>query len=256
MKFSYEFYDADPKEKWGGQISGNDTSKNGREFYGAVARLIYGESDLGIGSFFILKHYLNYIDMSIPIEVACTSFLIPNPLPRPRYLALILPFTTELWILVVVTSFIIGPLILYAFSSHPYYQKEHVVFRTKSNAILTSFRITLQVALHVWPKFWPIRLYFGWYWIFWFCITSGYRAAMVSFLTIPLYERPIDSIEDLAESTLGIGGWGTELQQIFLKHLEVNVDGSTEEILRSRYEVSSSFFPIKNDIWLRIFSRS
>ena len=237
MKFSYEFYDADPETKWGGMITGNTSCEDGREFYGAVARLIYGEADLGIGSFFILKHYLTHVDMSIPIEVACTSFLTPNPLPRPRYLALIFPFSNQLWLLVVVTSFVIGPLFLYFFASHHFHRREHAVFRTGAHAFLTSFRIMSQVALHLWPKFWPIRMYIGWYWLFWFCVTSGYRAAMVAFLTIPLYDKPIDSIPDLAESNLGVGGWGTELERIFQQHLQVNPDVDLRRTLSARYEV-------------------
>jgi len=238
MKFSYEFQDADPETKWGGQVTPGNTSGPGRrDFYGAVSRLIYGEADIGIGSFFILKHYLNHIDMSIPFEVACTSLLTPNPVPRPRYLALVLPFRGQLWLLVMAISGGVGPLILYFFASRRLHHAEHAVFRSKQHVFLTSFRIMSQVALHLWPKFWPIRLFIGWYWLFWFCVTSGYRAAMVSFLTIPLYEQPIDNTRDLVEANLQIGGWGTELQRIFLQHLQVNPDKEIQSILSTRYEV-------------------
>jgi len=60
---------------------------------------------------------------------------------------------------------------------------------------------------------------------------------MVAFLTIPLYDKPIDSIPDLAESNLGVGGWGTELERIFQQHLQVNPDVDLRRTLSARYEV-------------------
>jgi len=188
MNFAYEFMDADSGAKWGGQVVENGTV----QYYGAVARLIYGQASIGIGSFYILKHYLSLLDFSIPMEVVCTSFLTPNPLPRPRYLALILPFRYELWLLVLTMCFLLCPLGLYSLVRLGHHETEHPVFRKKFHAVLTSFRLMTQVALHVWPRFWSIRLYIGWSWLFWLCMTLAYRAAMVSFLTIPLYENAID----------------------------------------------------------------
>ena len=234
MNFAYEFLDADSVTKWGGQIVENSTVKG---YYGAVARLIYGETDMAIGSFFILKHYLTQLDMSIPLEVVCTSFLTPNPLARPRYLALILPFRYELWLLVLSICFILGPLGLYALTHLRQHRTEYAVFSKKLHVVLTSFRIMTQVALHLWPKFWSIRLYVGWYWLFWLCITLAYRAAMVAFLTIPLFENPIDNLQDLAESKLRLGGWGTELYRLFTQHQETNSDSSVRRILNRKYEV-------------------
>jgi hypothetical protein len=237
MNFAYELHDADSVTKWGGQIWENASVKG---YYGAVARLIYGETDMAIGSFFILKHYLSQLDMSIPLEVVCTSFLIPNPLPRPRYLALILPFRLDLWLLVLAICFLLGPLGLYGLGRVEREREtaEHAVFRQGPHAVLTSFRLMTQVALHLWPKFWSTRLYVGWYWLFWLCITLAYRAAMVSFLTIPLFENPIDSLAELAESKLRVGGWGTELHRLFTQHQPDNTESSMRGILNSRYEVS------------------
>jgi len=227
--------DANPVTKWGGQIIDENST---RHFYGAVAKLIYGEVDMAIGSFLILKHYLDYLDMSIPLDVACTSFLTPNPLPRPRYLALILPFRYQLWILVLSICFIFAPVGLYSLTKLALHATEYKIFSQWDSTIFTSFSIMTQVALHLWPKFWPVRMLIGWYWLFCLLITLAYRGAMVSFLTIPLFEQPIDNLDGLAASGLRIGGWGMELRNLFVQKGTVNEQGA-KAFLSHRYEVSS-----------------
>lgn len=201
------------------------------------SRLIYGEADIAIGSFFVLKHYLDFLDMSIPLDVACTSFLTPNPLTRPRYLALILPFNYKLWTLVLSICFIFAPFGLYVLSKLPVHAGEHQIFTGRSHVIFTSFSIMSQVALHLWPRFWPVRMFIGWFWMFCLLITLAYRGAMVSFLTIPLFEKPIDNINDLASSGMRLGGWGNELHRLFMQYSSTNGQSSTKSVLKERYEV-------------------
>ncbi|CAG7837720.1 unnamed protein product [Allacma fusca] len=234
MTFQIEFVDADAVTKWGGKYVDEDNATN---FYGAVGRLIYGETDLAIGSFFILKHYLNFIDMSIPLDVACTSFLTPTPLARPRYLALILPFNYQLWILVFLICFIFAPLGLYGLTHLKYHIREYHVFSEKIQVVLTSFRIMSQVALHIWPKHWPVRMFIGWYWLFTLLITLAYRGAMVSFLTIPLFEKPIDNINELYASGLRLGGWGSELHKLFTHHQAGSKESEIKALLSNKYEI-------------------
>lgn len=234
MHFQYEFLEVESETKWGGQVTANLTP----HFYGAVARLIFGEADLAIGSFFVLKHYLDFLDMSIPLDVACTSFLTPNPSTRPRYLALILPFNYKLWALVLCICFAFAPLCLYALSKLPIHNTEYHAFTGRSQVVFTCFSIMSQVALHIWPRFWAVRMFIGWFWMFCLLITLAYKGAMVSFLTIPLFENPIDNIDDLVASGLKIGGWGTELHRLFTQYTTTNGHIGSKAVLRDRYEVS------------------
>lgn len=176
--------------------------------------------------------------MSIPLDVACTSFLTPNPLTRPRYLALILPFNNKLWALVLSICFIFAPFGLYVLSKLPVHATEYHIFASRSQVVFTCFSIMSQVALHLWPKFWAVRMFIGWFWMFCLLITLAYRGAMVSFLTIPLFENPIDNINDLASSGLGIGGWGTELHRLFKQYASTNGESDKKMLLKDRYEVS------------------
>ena len=233
MNFKIEFVEADSETKWGGQLGSNVT----KNFYGAAARLIYGETDMAIGSFFVLKHYLDYIEMSVPLDVACTSFLVPMPLARPRYLALILPFNYQLWILVTVICFFLAPLGFYLLTRAKFHRKEYVTFSGRLDVVFTSFRLMCQVALHIWPKYWPIRIFIAWHWLFTLLITLAYRGAMVSFLTIPLYEAPIDTLNELYASKLRIGGWGAELQRLFTQHQPDKEEGPIKKALSEKYEV-------------------
>lgn len=110
------------------------TDTNGSTFtYGGVSRLIKGEVDMALGSFIVLKRNLELIDMSIPLDVACTSFLIANPLPRPRYLALILPFQYTLWALVSLVCLIFAPMSIFLLAELSISRgaKEYKIFTTK-----------------------------------------------------------------------------------------------------------------------------
>lgn len=100
-----------------------------------------------------------------------------------------------------------------------------------------------QVALHVWPKFWPIRLLIGWYWIFCLLITLAYRCAMVSFLTIPLFEPTIDNLKDLANSKFRVGGWGPGLKNLFTQEIKSDDanDDKARQYLSGIYEVHTHF---------------
>jgi hypothetical protein len=192
---------------------------------------------MAIGSFFILKHYLDFLDMSIPLDVACTSFLTPNPLPRPRYLALILPFHYQLWLLVLSICLIFAPVGLHFLTKMAVHATEYRIFSGWSSILCTSVSIMSQVALHLWPRFWPVRMFIGWYWLFCLLVSLAYRGAMVSFLSIPLFEDPIDNLHGLDASKLRIGGWGTELRNLFVQKGAVNEHG-VKALLSQKYEVS------------------
>ena len=117
------------------------------------------------------------------------------------------------------------------------YKDEFGVFRRPVQTIFTSFSIMSQVAIYVWPKYWPIRWFIGWYWLFWVFVTLAYRASMVAFLTIPLSENPIENLHDLRESELNIGGWGIELYQLFTKTYSENETNVDRRALANKYEV-------------------
>jgi len=235
MNFHLHVTEVKSSPKWVGLDLTNETTDS------IASRLINGQVDMAIGSFFIMKEYLEYVDMSVPIDVACTSFLTPNPLRRPRFLALILPFQYQLWIMVLFICFVFAPLGFHFLAKLKPSEEEYRIFTAPTNVILTSFSIMSQVSLYVWPRQWPFRIIIGLYWIFCLLITLAYRGAMVSFLTIPLFQPPINNLRDLARSDLRIGGWGPELQKLFV---QLNTDVGDEKArvdLINRYEVSSRF---------------
>lgn len=66
---------------------------------------------------------------------------------------------------------------------------------------------------------------------------------MVSFLSVPLFERPIDGLRDLAkQGDLRVGGWSPELKGLFVpgnvtEKMSRSVLDEAREILAKRYEV-------------------
>lgn len=69
---------------------------------------------------------------------------------------------------------------------------------------------------------------------------------MVSFLTIPLFEEPIDNLKQLAASGFRVGGWGPELKYLFTQQIQSD-DLETD---RARDQLSKIYevFTTKNRV--------
>lgn len=72
----------------------------------------------------------------------------------------------------------------------------------------------------------------GWWWMLCIILTSAYRSALISHLTIPGLTRPINSLEDLL--TLKKWSWCTETGVLNMADIDFFI-GSPSPVVREVY---------------------
>ncbi|XP_050678729.1 uncharacterized protein LOC126974989 [Leptidea sinapis] len=80
----------------------------------------------------------------------------------------------------------------------------------------------LVVSLPKLPSGWSIRLLTGWYWLYCILLVVSYRASMTAILANPAPRVTIDTLQELVDSKLRCGGWGSETKKFFQQSLDEN----------------------------------
>ena len=73
---------------WGTDLDGDGF------FNGMVGAVQNGTADFGVGNIFMKPFRTKAVDFSTVIGFDAICFLIKNPQPLPKFMAIILPFTT------------------------------------------------------------------------------------------------------------------------------------------------------------------
>lgn len=78
----------------------------------------------------------------------------------------------------------------------------------------------LVVSLPKLPTGWSIRLLTGWYWLYCILLVVSYRASMTAILANPAPRVTIDTLQELVDSKVTCGGWGSETKKFFEDSLD------------------------------------
>ncbi|KAK0079871.1 hypothetical protein PV325_000717 [Microctonus aethiopoides] len=97
------------------------------------------------------------------------------------------------------------------------------LFTDIQNGMLYTYGMLLQVSLPRLPKAWALRLFIGWWWLYSILITVAYRASMTASLANPVARITIDTLAELATSTITVGGWGEEKHELFISSSDKNL---------------------------------
>ncbi|XP_055589024.1 glutamate receptor ionotropic, kainate glr-3 [Uranotaenia lowii] len=231
LNFGMEFYETDDAatEKWG-TISDNDNAT------GLIGEMVESRADFALADLHYTEHNLKTMDLSIPYNTECLTFLTPEALSDNSWTTLILPFTPGMWAGVLISLFSIGS-VFYGLSEDeidmnklkmlkmvpfkrqalawkvPYPKRD--IFDTLSGCIIYTFSMLLLVSLPRLPNGWPLRLLTGWYWIYCVLVIVAYRASLTAILANPVPRLTIDKLKDLAESPIICGAWGDQNKQFF-----------------------------------------
>ncbi|KAF5308719.1 hypothetical protein FQR65_LT06080 [Abscondita terminalis] len=100
----YESENAD-LELWGEELS------NG-EYTGVIREIVNNSADIALGDLHYTQYFLKHMDLSIPYNTECLTFLTPESLTNNSWKTLILPFRAPLWLLILMS------LVLIAFLFH------------------------------------------------------------------------------------------------------------------------------------------
>ncbi|GAB0087754.1 Ionotropic glutamate receptor [Sergentomyia squamirostris] len=103
LNFQADFYESPnpDTEKWGRfQLNGTLT--------GLLGEVVSARSDFALGDFYYTRYHLALMDLSIPYDTECLTFLTPEILSDNSWKTLILPFSPEMWIGVCVSLLSVG----------------------------------------------------------------------------------------------------------------------------------------------------
>nr|XP_012139079.1 PREDICTED: glutamate receptor ionotropic, kainate 4-like [Megachile rotundata] len=224
-------------EKWGNE-GDNQT------YTGLVNEAVQGKAAFYLGDLHYTLHHLNYFDFTIPYNTECLTFLTPESLTENSWKLLILPFKLYTWIALLLTLILGGVTFYFLSLSYQKYissyksqmnienisMKEEVkglyLFTEIGNSILYTYSMLFQVSLPNLPRSWVVRVLIGWWWIYSILVAVAYRASMTAALANPVSRVTIDTLTQLAESSIEVGGWNEEGKDFFL----MSSDLSSQEI--------------------------
>lgn len=225
MNFSVEFIeplDVD-SEKWG-------RSFGERNFTGLLGEMDQARADIALGDLHYTMLHLHVMDLSIPYNAECLTFITPEVLSDNSWKTLIAPFSLGMWIGVLISLFCVG-IVFFLFSNAynfikrtsndsmtqpnmiSYFAKDF--FDDLSASILYTYSMILVVSLPRFPLRWSVRVLTGWWWIYCILLVVAYRASLTSILANPQPRLTIDTLELLASSWLKCGAWGEQNRNFF-----------------------------------------
>ncbi|KAK4313236.1 hypothetical protein Pmani_015413 [Petrolisthes manimaculis] len=217
LNFTYRV-EVPPDQQWGGvQKDGTVT--------GIIREIATRGAHLAIDELTITASRETVVDFSIPYFFDSTTLTSKAPAERSRSLAVLYPFSSLTWIILVIVTLLMGPLgYLFSRVHHQLTQTFDSTHNERSRNVGPSFdsgRIkwgsepglrgvemfcfnmfrTIIIQGNLLPaSSWPLRLvFFSWY-AFCVILYAVYAGTLTAYLTKPSFDKPIDSLEDLLEA--------------------------------------------------------
>ncbi|XP_052127303.1 uncharacterized protein LOC127750245, partial [Frankliniella occidentalis] len=96
----------------------------------------------------------------------------------------------------------------------------HLFSSSLASSMLYTSGMLLGVSLPRIPTAWAVRVLTGWWWLYSILVVVAYRASLTAILANPAPKITIDSLEQLADAPLEVGGWGEHQKDFFLTSLD------------------------------------
>ncbi|XP_047495884.1 glutamate receptor ionotropic, delta-2-like [Penaeus chinensis] len=195
-KFGFRYELVSPYDgNWGNKL-------NNGTWNGMVGMVYRKEVDLGVGPFTVTLERAEVIDFTFPFYVEPSAILTPAGATSKKILAFLSPFSFEVWLGVLVSFVVLGPIML-------------VLSRSSSNAFLypyDTYSASRKVSLfgYYWmlcaslfqqgvtyPMSSPARVVFGGWIVGVIALTCAYTGVLISFLTVPRAENVVDGLYSL-----------------------------------------------------------
>ncbi|XP_068216334.1 glutamate receptor ionotropic, kainate 3-like [Palaemon carinicauda] len=129
------------------------------------------------------------------------GLVMSKPKPRPPYLALVNPFTAEVWMAALLSTVSVG-VILWCLQLG-WKRVSNEAGMTLNVALLQTWSVQFEEPATIIPKNASSLVFLGAWWIYCLFILSMYKSSLVAHLTVPGKSNAIDSFEELLED----GGW-------------------------------------------------
>nr|XP_027220216.1 glutamate receptor ionotropic, delta-1-like [Penaeus vannamei] len=198
LGFRYELvlpYDGN----WGNKL------KNGT-WNGMVGMVHRKEVDLGVAPFTITLGRAEAIDFTFPFYVEPSAVLTPAGATSKKILAFLSPFTFEVWLGVLISFVVLGPIML-AFSrtSSSAFLYPHNTYSASRRVSLSGYYWMLCASLFqqgvTYPLSSPARVVFGAWIVGVIALTCAYTGVLISFLTVPRAENGVEDLHSLPKQS-------------------------------------------------------
>ena len=164
------------------------------------------------------------------IEYLCYATPVPGPLPQLT--ALLLPYTPFVWFAVIITI-LLGGLVCFILSW--LLKKSNIneigYFSSFSNNFLLIYSCVVNTPWTAIPNTNPMRIFIGLWAISFIILAVAYKGSLVSYLTIPLQQAPINTHKEIYEKGIPVGSMGVTFKAIMEQNASPWV-----RLLSERYE--------------------
>ncbi|XP_068200712.1 glutamate receptor ionotropic, delta-2-like [Palaemon carinicauda] len=166
---------------------------------GMIGMVARREASMAFGGITLTDVRDTVVDFSDPYHFAYMGIFSRAPKEKSRALAVLSPFTFEVWICLIFATLIIGP-VLFAISWITLRDEESWSFQSLQKYSFQMFRNLVNQGNEIKPKYWSQKiLLMSW---FLFCLINAalYSGTLTAVLAIPAFEKPIDSLGDLPKA--------------------------------------------------------
>nr|APZ81414.1 ionotropic receptor 41a.3 [Adelphocoris lineolatus] len=174
---------------------------------GLLGMVFDGRADFGIAGVYGWASVFRHTEFSASYLHSGVTLLVPKPVKVGGWLIPIFPFSSEMWLAYILSVIVAGiSMHIITMATIKYTRFAEVVLKRGMflTAVDTAFRalglsVLQQPSTPLVPHT-PIRHLFTAFEILYLVFCTVYAAELASYLTAPQYSKPIDSLEDLADS--------------------------------------------------------
>ncbi|XP_076373159.1 putative glutamate receptor [Tachypleus tridentatus] len=162
---------------------------------GLIGMVQRQEAEIAVSDIGMSNSRAEVIDFTYPYVNDQINFLIQAPREKPRALAIIRPFSLEMWIAILVV--VIGTALTTALVARTTIRPQANSWTFGQSLWYYCGALTFQGADEL-PDRNSQRIIIGSYWLFAIIIVAGFSGSLTSFMNVPGKELPIDTISELA----------------------------------------------------------
>ena len=201
LQFTYEYIQASPSEMWGEIFINDDGSV---KFTGLIGMLAKKEVDVALGQLYISSVRMPYIGYTTAYKFTYESFLVPAPEPYAKWTAVLYSFSLQIWMATIISFIVVVFMLrLVASCSSEGRSTKLKVFQDLQFCCLYAIGNLSNVQMHPQIIISNANRMLLICWLFaTLIITTGYRSGLISYMTFPFTPPPVDTLQELVDSSL------------------------------------------------------
>lgn len=184
----------------------NNTSRgeriSGRCWSGMVGRLMNDEGDLAFGGIYPDNAIHNDFETTISYLQDSYTWVVPRALALPRWLGLVIIFDNNMWIVVGVI-YLMCTLVWLLLGNLSNESKQH---KALDHCAINTWMMNIGGVAYNRPVNQALRVFFIFLCIYNVVLVTAYQTKLIMVLTQPYYEKQIDSLEEILNANLHVGG--------------------------------------------------